>query len=463
MSTSTTPIVTITPQNPTIPELPIITANPTPALNKPPVSGASLWFNDLFTQSNILLFILCFIVYLLIFGLMKLLLGESFSYQTASLVIDCISIVILVVYIVSWYLNASTSITVYDPVGNLLIWLRNFFDIPSNLLLLALLMIFMYLMLYVLQVPPGEYKPYTIRILEVFMWSFFITDAFAVLFLFLFGFSITDLILNPLINGWYNLVQGNVANPTTLAPMFATAADATNPINVGGSMNNNNQGGVINTNINQGVVNNCLPPTPTPPGCTDQTIPKIVRDASGNIMNNMKDLRNEICVNVAKQVATPNVTKAPTNLEVFNISNNLYTYDEAQTVCKSYGARLATYDEIEAAYVDGGEWCNYGWSDSQMALFPTQKDTWNRLQLTQNHKHDCGRPGINGGFIDNPDVQFGVNCYGSKPTPGPGIVAQEPGISFPEEEEDARKLREIQDKQLQISNFSRQKWSEFQR
>ena len=30
-------------------------------------------------------------------------------------------------------------------------------------------------------------------------------------------------------------------------------------------------------------------------------------------------------------------------------------------------------------------------------------------------KHDCGRPGINGGYIDNPNIKFGVNCYGFKP------------------------------------------------
>ena len=26
----------------------------------------------------------------------------------------------------------------------------------------------------------------------------------------------------------------------------------------------------------------------------------------------------------------------------------------------------------------------------------------------------CGRPGINGGFIQNKNVKFGVNCFGSK-------------------------------------------------
>ena len=50
-----------------------------------------------------------------------------------------------------------------------------------------------------------------------------------------------------------------------------------------------------------------------------------------------------------------------------------------------------------------------------MALFPTQEEKWNKLQKIDGHHHDCGRPGINGGFIDNPNVQFGVNCYGYKP------------------------------------------------
>ena len=39
---------------------------------------------------------------------------------------------------------------------------------------------------------------------------------------------------------------------------------------------------------------------------------------------------------------------------------------------------------------------NYGWSDGQMAYFPTQKDTWDKLQKNPNTKHACGRPGVNG-------------------------------------------------------------------
>jgi flagellar basal body-associated protein FliL len=107
--------------------------------------------------------------------------------------------------------------------------------------------------------------------------------------------------------------------------------------------------------------------------------------------------------------------KELTTDEVFNISNNLYTYDDAQSICTAYGARLATYDEIETAYNKGAEWCSYGWSDGKMIFFPTQKKTWDKLQKTTDHKNDCGRPGVNGGYIKNPYVRFGVNCYGKKP------------------------------------------------
>ena len=37
------------------------------------------------------------------------------------------------------------------------------------------------------------------------------------------------------------------------------------------------------------------------------------------------------------------------------------------------------------------------------------------LQKIKGHENDCGRPGINGGYIDNPNVRFGINCYGHKP------------------------------------------------
>lgn len=101
--------------------------------------------------------------------------------------------------------------------------------------------------------------------------------------------------------------------------------------------------------------------------------------------------------------------------QVFNIPGNFYGYSDAKALCTAYGSRLATYNEVESAYNGGAEWCNYGWSDGQMVLFPTQNKTFDNLQKIKGHEHDCGRPGINGGYIANPLVKFGVNCYGHKP------------------------------------------------
>lgn len=103
--------------------------------------------------------------------------------------------------------------------------------------------------------------------------------------------------------------------------------------------------------------------------------------------------------------------------EVFHIAENKFTYLEARDICKKYGARLATYDEIERAYDDGANWCNYGWSDDQMIFYPTQKKVYNLLKKMPDHKNSCGRPGINGGYIDNGNAKFGANCFGYRPNP----------------------------------------------
>lgn len=116
------------------------------------------------------------------------------------------------------------------------------------------------------------------------------------------------------------------------------------------------------------------------------------------------------------QTAPKNVfTPARRQKQVFHIPENKYTYAEARAVCKAFGGDLATYDQVEAAHKSGAEWCSYGWSEGQMALFPTQKETYARLSKIKGHEHACGRPGINGGHIANPNVRFGVNCYGYKP------------------------------------------------
>jgi len=152
--------------------------------------------------------------------------------------------------------------------------------------------------------------------------------------------------------------------------------------------------------------------------------------------------------------------------EVFNVSSNNYTYNEAKAMCKAYGSKLATYNQIEDAYKSGAEWCNYGWSADQMAFYPTQKETWKKLKKIKGHEHDCGRPGINGGFIDNPNVRFGVNCFGSKPD----ISEEEQEIMnnasiYPTSKED-RKVNSLVDKykknldNILINPFNNNSWSQ---
>lgn len=111
----------------------------------------------------------------------------------------------------------------------------------------------------------------------------------------------------------------------------------------------------------------------------------------------------------------PRVKKPVIKEEVYNIPGNYFNYDDAKTLCQAQGARLATYSEVEDAYNSGAEWCNYGWSEGQMALFPTQQTTYDGLQKIKGHENDCGRPGVNGGYMANPEIQYGVNCYGYKP------------------------------------------------
>lgn len=102
--------------------------------------------------------------------------------------------------------------------------------------------------------------------------------------------------------------------------------------------------------------------------------------------------------------------------EVFSIAANRFTYGDAEPLCKALGAELATYEQVKEAWGKGADWCNYGWVKGQMAVYPTQKETWDKVQAgPEEQRASCGNPGMNGGFFDNPDMRFGVTCYGQKP------------------------------------------------
>jgi Extracellular link domain len=106
----------------------------------------------------------------------------------------------------------------------------------------------------------------------------------------------------------------------------------------------------------------------------------------------------------------------PGKKQVFNISENKYTYNDAEPLCRAFGAELATYEQVKDAWKSGADWCNYGWVKGQAAVYPTQQDSWDKLQSgTDDERLQCGMPGVNGGFFQNPELRFGVNCYGDKP------------------------------------------------
>jgi hypothetical protein len=129
--------------------------------------------------------------------------------------------------------------------------------------------------------------------------------------------------------------------------------------------------------------------TPPPPG-VDQSVPAAVESIVDKVL--------------------------PGKKEVFSVQSNRFRYQDAKPLCKALGAELATYDQVKESWDKGADWCNYGWSKGQMALYPTQKETWEKLQNgPEGQRLACGRPGVNGGYFDNPDLRFGVNCYGAKP------------------------------------------------
>ena len=151
--------------------------------------------------------------------------------------------------------------------------------------------------------------------------------------------------------------------------------------------------------------------------------------------------------------------------QVYHIPGNNYTYRDSKALCTAFGGRLATIGEVQQAYSKGGEWCSYGWSDNQLALFPTQTKTWEDLQKVKGHENDCGRPGVNGGYIDNPNVRFGVNCYGHRPKITPleaEIMENTPEYPITRKQQKFQHRVEYWKQRLEdilVSPFNRTTWS----
>jgi hypothetical protein len=130
--------------------------------------------------------------------------------------------------------------------------------------------------------------------------------------------------------------------------------------------------------------------------------------------------------------------------EVFHVQGQ-FDYSMARAVCKSYGAQLATYDQIKGGHDKGAEWCEYGWSDDSMVLYPTQYTSWEKFKESEEPQR-CGIPGVNGGYNNDTSQQLGANCYGKKPK---GKITP---FSFP-------KVKPRRVPEYDISPFNYSSWS----
>jgi hypothetical protein len=137
---------------------------------------------------------------------------------------------------------------------------------------------------------------------------------------------------------------------------------------------------------------------------------------SGSGISNIGQALNGVAKRLESDVESALSGSGSRNGEVFNVSRNLYTFGDAEPLCRAFGAELATYDQVKSAYEAGADWCNYGWIKGQLAVYPTQKSTYDKLQHgPENERLSCGLPGLNGGYFPNAEQRFGVNCFGKRP------------------------------------------------
>ena len=103
------------------------------------------------------------------------------------------------------------------------------------------------------------------------------------------------------------------------------------------------------------------------------------------------------------------------NDQVFNISQNIFRYDQAEEACQKFNSKLATVEQLKQAYRQGANWCNYGWTRGGYALYPVQPGYFNSIQNNPKCKWSCGyKPGLMGGQMEG-NFTLGVNCYGVPP------------------------------------------------
>ena len=378
--------------------------------------GIPLEFGDflkeIYEAAHLYILLWFIIIYLVVYYALGFLLKNN-EIQSIDLIMsrtfDLMILVPFTLFLLYLYYTASQ-----DTKDHILIriwdWTIEWMDDIMNFFGLILFMICFYLMIVILGIPTDKEKqPYSIHFLEGKIWIYIAT--FFILMFFKHFLKIDFLVItDKYVKEWTNTTTESTSKIQNYFTPISKALTTT-------TVKTTSSGGTATTTT---TTTTTAPPTPTKMD------------------------------------------------EVFNVSNNLYTYEDAQQICSVYGAKLANYDQIEDAYNHGGEWCNYGWSEGQMAFFPTQTSTWNKLQKNPKTKNSCGRPGVNGGYIENPYIRFGVNCFGKKPDAKPSDLKKiNQPVTVPKTQDEIaidQKMKfwkDNADKLVQINTFNNTKWSEY--
>jgi hypothetical protein len=383
---------------------------------------------QVFSDSNVVIIIWFLAVYFVVYLILNIVRGRDGAKSSISRWIDIVALFCLLIYLGFSYFVKSEE-DKKQILSDVYTQFKNYLNSPLSIISVGFFIFTLYVVIYILNVPMDSFgKPITVSIIENGSWIFFVLILLSVSLKYIAGVSVTNAMDDV---KDYLKEKAEDATETT-APSNTTAKGGTNA--------NANANATANTTAT------------TKGGSISSTI--------SSIMNSSYNSGNT----AASSSSYGNVELD----EVFNIGNNMFTYDDAQSVCASFGARLATYDEIESTYNNGGEWCNYGWSDGQSAYFPTQKSTWQKLQKSESSKHSCGRPGVNGGHMINPNARFGANCFGKKPKPSSSdlaAIASSSGVQIPKSPEDLLLEKKIafwnanREKLLKINSYNNNKWS----
>ena len=95
-----------------------------------------------------------------------------------------------------------------------------------------------------------------------------------------------------------------------------------------------------------------------------------------------------------------------------------------------------------------------------MALYPIQ-DKFAKQLKKDGKEASGGLPGLAGGYFANPNIKFGVNCYGLKPDPSDSERFKHDLNTLLVSDTNNKKLQQIKSKleDLSISPFNTDQWS----